>query len=661
MMQSPIKRRELLIIVTLAFTGLSLAGGAYWVLSSTVDRMVRSDAEHTAEGWNRYIAQQLRDLEQIAAGSKPSMESERIIRNASLVGNVFRFKVFDPSGQLRLVSDEPDKDWKDQPSLVKHNPPAAQAVLSGTSFTDIKKGTPPGRPEVYAETYLPVLKDGKRIAIVEVYVDQTARQSMLRGQVAVGAIALAVLTLVAFGLPSAAFHFRTRQRQRAEERVLFLSQHDGMTSLLNRSAFAEQMDIVLAQGSAVVLFIDLDRFKEVNDGLGHDIGDEMLRATAHRLRHCVHVRASVGRLGGDEFAVLVPFDMTTVEVERLCERIIAMLSSPVSVNGHDVVVRASIGVAIAPANGTDSTALLRCSDLALYAAKAGGRNTYCFFTPALEADFLKRRKIEALIRSKSASEGFELYFQPLVCTDTQKIVGFEALLRMQDEDGGFIGPDVFIPIAEAMGLISVIGAFVLDRACHTAASWPEELTIAVNLSPLQFSTGDLVRSVQGALERSGLGPHRLELEITEGLLLHHTESVIEELAQLKALGAAIVMDDFGTGYSSLSYLWRFPFDKIKVDRSFMAYLTEETSDAANIVRSVIGLGHSLRMSVTAEGVETIEQAAFLKSLNCDYLQGFHFGRPMPATEVATHILAQFSNSLPPRKSIPDSFRYRGRR
>jgi predicted signal transduction protein with EAL and GGDEF domain len=318
-----------------------------------------------------------------------------------------------------------------------------------------------------------------------------------------------------------------------------------------------------------------------------------------------------------------------------------------------VVVRASIGVAIAPVDGKESAALLRCSDLALYAAKAGGRNTYRFFTPALEAEFVKRRKIEALIRSKAATEGFELYFQPLVNTETQKTVGFEALLRMQDEDGKFIGPDVFIPIAEEMGLISVIGAFVLDRACQTAATWPEELTISVNLSPLQFSTGDLVRIVEGALKRSGLAPHRLELEITEGLLLHHTEEVIEELTELKDLGTAIVMDDFGTGYSSLSYLWRFPFDKIKVDRSFMAHLVEESSDAANIVRSVVGLGHSLRMSVTAEGVETREQAAFLKALNCDFLQGFHFGRPMPATEVAGHLFAHFADSLESSKSSPD--------
>ena len=637
------EHRDRLAIVTLVFVGLVLIGGCNLILGRTIDGMVRTDAEQTATGWMKYLLQQVKDVEQIAEGQAASEESNAIIRQVALVGNVFRFKIFDGQGHLRLVSDALGRDWSNEPTLAAHNPPAAEATRRGAAFSEVKRGTPPRRPEVYAETYLPVFREGRLAAIVEVYVNQSERHATLSQQVLTSAASLAGLVMLAFAIPGVAFHLRSRQRRRAEDRVTFLSQHDEMTSLLNRGTFTEGMDAALAKGPAVALFVDLDRFKEINDGLGHDIGDGILRITAERLVRCVPAHATVARLGGDEFAVLVPAAMDEAAIAALAQRMIDALCAPCQVSGHDVVVNASIGVSIAPHHATDATSLLRCADLALYAAKSAGRATYRVFESSMEDEFQRRRKLEGLIRAKAASGGFELYFQPLVNGESGKIVGYEALLRLQDDDGTFIGPNTFIPVAEEMGLIPVIGELVLQRACQTAATWSDELSISVNLSPLQFGRGDLAATVDSALRKSGLKARRLELEITEGILLHHTESVLDELKALKAMGVSIVMDDFGTGYSSLNYLWKFPFDKIKIDRSFMNQLGGDTSQAASVVRSIVELGHSLKMVVTAEGVETATQADFLRNVNCDYLQGFHFGRPMPATDVAGHLIRSFAS------------------
>jgi len=308
---------------------------------------------------------------------------------------------------------------------------------------------------------------------------------------------------------------------------------------------------------------------------------------------------------------------------------------------QSIIATVSVGVALAPDDGNDPERLLKSADLALYKAKADGRNCIRFFQPEMDAELLARSKLEKTIREALLHDRFELHYQPLFEISARRLTGFEALIRLPAEDGTFIPPLVFIPVAEELRLIDQIGAWVLQEACRTAITWPENLTVAVNLSPAQFSAGNVSAVVAAALNEAGLAPHRLELEITETLLLRDSAAVMAELQALKAMGVSIVMDDFGTGYSSLSYLWRFPFDKIKIDRSFMQGFEGSGRDAKTIVKTIIALGRELNMRVTVEGVETAAQAAFLDKVDGDQAQGYFFGRPVPASEVSARILADF--------------------
>ena len=318
------------------------------------------------------------------------------------------------------------------------------------------------------------------------------------------------------------------------------------------------------------------------------------------------------------------------------------MAAPLRFKDHDIVIAASIGVAIAPEDGSSPERLLKSADLALYRCKVGGRNGITRFVPEMDTEMQARIEIERLIRHAIANNGFELHFQPLFEMSNRRLVGFEALVRLPKGDGTLIPPLSFIPIAEEMRLIGSIGTWVLREACRTAATWPDHLTVAVNLSPMQFATGSISAIVASALETTGLAPQRLELEITETVLLRDSEAIImAELRALKAMGVAIAMDDFGTGYSSLSYLWQFPFDKIKIDGSFMRAFDGSAPEAETVVKTIIALGRELHMRVTVEGVETAEQAAFLEGADGDQAQGFYFGRPVPASELATVILTDF--------------------
>jgi predicted signal transduction protein with EAL and GGDEF domain len=335
-----------------------------------------------------------------------------------------------------------------------------------------------------------------------------------------------------------------------------------------------------------------------------------------------------------------------VEAEALAQRIITTLRQPFSINGQTARVGASVGIAMAPADAIDMAQLMQRADLALYKAKADGRNCVRFFTPQLDVDNQARLELESALRDAVANDGFDLHFQPVYDSATKQLVGFESLLRLRKYTGNNApSPTVFIPLAEDLGLIGDIGRWVLREACRAATTWPEHLTVAVNLSPAQFASDNVCDVVAAALQETGLKPERLEIEITEGLLLGDTEAVMQQLRRLKALGVAIVMDDFGTGYSSLSYLWRFHFDKIKIDQSFMNGLDEADSNAETIIKTIVALGRSLQMQVTVEGVETDPQARFVRGLAADQVQGFYFGRPVPATDVAADVLADSRRTI----------------
>jgi diguanylate cyclase (GGDEF)-like protein len=465
------------------------------------------------------------------------------------------------------------------------------------------------------------------------------------------AVTLCTLIGLAFGVPAIAWYRRTKEKQHAERRIRFLAHHDVLTGLVNRASLIDRLGTLLVasatqRGNLAVHFIDLDRFKEVNDRFGHDGGDFLLKTIAERLRAVTRIDDIVARLGGDEFVLVQPNISGREQAEEFAQRLGAALAEPMRLKEHELLTTVSIGVAVAPADGDTPERLLKSADLAVYKAKAQGRNCVRFFRPEMDAELQGSIELEEIIRNAVLHDRFELYYQPIFQIPDRRLIGFEALIRLPKGDGTLIPPLVFIPVAEEMRLIDKIGTWVLRQACKTAAGWPKHLTVAVNLSPAQFVAGSVTEMVAAALKEAKLEPFRLELEITETLLLGDSEAVMAELRNLKELGVAIVMDDFGTGYSSLSYLWRFPFDKIKIDRSFMQGLDRSDRDAETVVKTIITLGRELRMHVTIEGVETAKQATFLDSANGEQAQGFYFGRPVPAAELAASILADFEKALP---------------
>jgi diguanylate cyclase (GGDEF)-like protein len=446
-----------------------------------------------------------------------------------------------------------------------------------------------------------------------------------------------------------ATHEDITERRRAEARIAHLAHHDVLTDLPNRALLRERLEQAVTgmrQGARplAVLMLDLDRFKEVNDTLGHPIGDALLKVVTERLRGCVGEMDTIARLGGDEFAVVQRVSDPATESATLAKRIQEVITSPFDIAGHHMLIGTSIGIAVAPGDGSDPDQLMKNADLALYRAKSEGRGTYRFFEPEMDQRMQARRSLERDLRNALVNGEFAVYYQPLVNLERNEICGFEALLRWFHPERGTIPPADFIPLAEETGLIVPIGEWVLRQACNEAASWPDHLKIAVNLSPAQFKCRNLVEVIVGAVANAGIAAQRLELEITESVMLQDADAAFDMLTQLHALGVRIALDDFGTGYSSLSNLRKFPFDKIKIDRSFVSDLSGANVDALAVVRSVARLGVSLGMSTTAEGVETKEQLDHVRAEGCTEMQGYYICRPSPAHEI-TRLLA--SKALKP--------------
>lgn len=426
------------------------------------------------------------------------------------------------------------------------------------------------------------------------------------------------------------------ERRVAEEKIRHLAHHDALTDLLNRAAFHERMQEVLSHRrraeSIGVLSLDLDDFKSVNDTLGHPVGDLLLQTAADRMRGCVRGEDIVARLGGDEFAIVQVPSEQPQDVSALAARLVEALGAPYFLDGHQVVVGVSAGIALAPADGDTPDALMKNADLALYRAKADGGGLYRFFQVEMDVRMQARRVIELDLRKAIVNREFQLDYQPIIDLKSGRITSCEALVRWHHPERGLIQPLDFIPVAEATGIIVPLGEWVMRQACSDAATWPAGVTVAVNLSPAQFKSRDLVPTVIDALRTSGLPPNRLEFEITELVLLQETDGAFAVLHQLRNLGIRIAMDDFGTGYSSLGYLRAFPFDKIKIDESFIRDLPTK-EDSLAIVRAVVGLGSSLGIKTTAEGVETNEQLQAITAEGCNEFQGFLFSAPRSAADV----------------------------
>lgn len=428
----------------------------------------------------------------------------------------------------------------------------------------------------------------------------------------------------------------------SEKRLRHLALHDPLCGLPNRSYFGDRLERAIydvRQGglSSVVYYIDLDHFKDVNDTLGHHIGDELLRNVTGRLTDTLGADDLVARLGGDEFAVLSTTTIDPMNVQRHADKMISALCAPYSIGGHNIIIGASVGIAIIDGRTESATDIMRYADMALYRAKNEGRNRACIYDSVMDADLSHRKLIEHDLRQAIEQDGLQLHYQPIVNASGEKIVGVEALARWPHPERGFIEPAKFIPIAEHSGLIIELGEWVLRRACTEARAWPG-IAISVNVSPLQFRRPDFVDVVERILRETGMSPAQLELELTESTLLGNVETAEVSMHRLKAIGVAIALDDFGTGYSSLAYLRRFPFDKLKIDRSFVRSI-ERAPDAAAIVHAIVSLGRGLGMKVTAEGVETAEQHLFLRAAGVHSMQGYRFGKPGSPTIISARIAA----------------------
>ena len=433
-----------------------------------------------------------------------------------------------------------------------------------------------------------------------------------------------------------AIHQDISEQKRAEEKIEHMAHHDALTNLPNRMFLREQLkrglSAVKRGETLAVLCLDLDHFKQVNDTLGHSVGDALLRAFAQRLRECTRDTDVVGRPGGDEFAILQSGVEQPTSATILAQRIVERLSKPFDVEGHEIVVGTSIGIAVAPNDGIDQDHLLRSADRALYRAKEQGRNGFCFFEAGMDAKMQERSTLQIELRKAIAAGEFELFYQPLINLQENAVSGFEALLRWNHPTRGLVLPATFIPLVEETGLIIPLGEWVLRQACAEAAKWPSAINVAINLSPVQFRSKGLISTVMSAIAAAGIAANRVELEITETILLKNSEATLAVLHQLRSLGVRISMDDFGTGYSSLSYLRSFPFDKIKIDQSFVRDL-DRNEDSITIIRAISGLGADLRMITAVEGVETKEQLEQVRAEGCIEAQGYLFGRPQPASEV----------------------------
>ena len=633
--------------------GLGLAGVLLAVLMrGSAGFLLERDAEQSAMAWARLVEASVPDLDAIFEGRGTSDAARTQLRNVLQVQEVFRFKLYDRAGHPVLASDEllpaTSSSDEDEEDAGEGDEEVRKLVLGGAPVIELQRDAHGDRPAIYSEAYVPVLRAGRVMGVVEVYVDQVERERRVNQAFMRVAATVFAMLAVAGAIVGAVVWRQWRRDRLADERMRYLARHDPLSGSLNRASFAESLRQAAWRQTCggpnfAVLCIDLDRFKEINDSLGHAAGDEVLRQVAARLRDLVRHGDVVARLGGDEFALLQTGVDGPDAVTRLAERVVESLGQPYELGGQTVICGCSVGAAIFGTDSDNDEDLMHKADLALYRAKASGRSTFSFYDASLDEKLETRRQLTRDLREAIGSgTQLSLNYQALWGSDGRTLTGYEALLRWHHPVRGPVSPAEFIPLAEDTGLIGPLGRWVLRTACAQAATWPDHLAVAVNLSAAQFRHDDLVELIAKTLDDAGLPATRLEIEITESLLMSNTEQVLGTLRVLSAMGVSIAMDDFGTGYSSLAYLWRFPFDKVKIDRAFTQHLGSD--EKVNlIVKSIISLAHSLEIRVNAEGVETQPQLDELRAQGCDEFQGFLLARPKPVD--------QLNHAQPPSGSL----------
>lgn len=620
------------IALTCSITAaIFLAAEVY--MNTVLNRTILASAEGYATNWTEDLADRSPLLIKVVEGEAQAVHYLDLILRTARNQRVFLFKVFGPDGRLIVSSAAPHylgegEDNGDRATV-------RQVFATGRANVSLHDGSEiADRPDSYVEIYqLMKNREGIPIGVIESYVDMTHDTAVLYG------VLLDLSRLLIFGgalaylLPSLFLIYRGGQLRRKDQKLLHMSLFDPLTDTLNRRAFTSRSHDLFTRRDKelAVMFIDLDRFKTINDQFGHDVGDKLLTHVAATMMSQLSERDVIGRIGGDEFVILCP-RTGHKRCEELANRIVAHVSEPFTCDGVTLHPGLSVGMHVSPP-GEDEKTAMNAADLAVYRAKHNGRGQAVMYCEDMDKALQRRRQIETCIReSLSGCDGFFVEFQPIFEARSCRVAGFEALLRLRDPEGAHISPAEFIPVAEMSGLINQIGRTSLRRVLETANSWGGDHFIAVNLSAIQFKAGDLPDIVADLLAETGFDPKRLELEVTEGILLEDEEHVSRQLAALRALGVAIALDDFGTGYSSLGYLWKYQFEKIKIDRSFVEGFDFYTEKYGQIISTIVTLGKNLDMKVTVEGVETDVQLKFLQEVGCDMIQGFLLGRPMSAED-----------------------------
>lgn len=595
--------------------------------SRSVEQAVSRDAVDKALHWGTYMSSRIPDLQGLLETGLPSESQTAIIRDLRQLGDVFRFKLFDADGRLVLISDETFIS-DPQGIAVEYDPEPLDVIQRGTEIVDVFDGSEkPDRPDLYAEAYVPITdRDGRTIGVVEVYVDETLTRQYFSDSFKSFGLSISVLSALLFLIPALAFALQRKVTERSRSKADYLSKFDVLTGLLNRAEFTHRAEtLIKEQRLTALLFLDADKFKAINDTHGHAVGDKYLEQIACNLVASTDAGDLVCRFGGDEFVVGLR-NANQETVVRRVRKILKLCAKPIDIGDRTLTGSVSIGVSfLEPDMGLEKATAQ--ADAALYYAKSAGRNQYALYGGDMGKEISRRNQLEARIREAAEKKAFTLHYQPLVNGADQELVGYEALMRLELTDGTSIPPSEFIPLAEEIGVIDTIGEWAIYEATQKVAQLPGSPKVAINLSAAQFRSSLLPKIVADALSVSGLPPERLELEVTESLLLDDNTNVAFQIDALHEMGVSVAMDDFGTGFSSLGYLWKYGFDRIKIDRSFVSGLEDNPERSLEIIESVVLLGKRLGMQITAEGVETDAQSEVLSRLGCDVLQGYLYGRP----------------------------------
>ncbi len=623
-----------------------VAWSGYILVQRAATGLLEAEATRESQVWATHLAKHVSDLPQIAMGQRPSAATLSFLAKSQGLGGVYSFRVYDVNGLLKLRTDDLSKTLsRDQP-MSRIDGEFVAAFEKGASLTIAHRGRAIGEPRYFAASLLPISLKGKPIGWLVTRVDQSERQQMIIAMAT--RVSVTVGALLAF-VPILGLWYRSRQRGIVAQKLENIAQHDQLTGLPSKAHFIQQIARQLAarpvdNSQCALVVSEIAELNLIDENFGRLAVEYALIAAANRLTECKPGDSKIAFLDGNRFAVFIHGVTDPMTVLSFAKDLTARLSEPLEWRTERIPVQAHAGIGLSSSDGTDPETLLRNSELALRSAQEQGTPGYGFFNPEIAQDVRRRVAVQRAVVDAVAAQSFRLDFQPVYNFRTGELNGFEALIRLHDPEIGAISPAEFIPIAEHSGLINRIGAWCLQEACRVAAQWPPHLMVAVNLSPAQFNSGALITDVRHALESNQLPTYRLEVEITEGTLLKDSELVMQQLRALREMGLAVALDDFGTGYSSLSYLWKFPFSKLKIDRSFIAAL-DESQSARGILRSIIKLGHGLGLTVTAEGIENIKQYNTLRDLGCDLAQGYLLDRPARIADLASIILRNFAQGL----------------